>query len=62
MDRARSVQNGFDRSRSGFVHSLNDTTVVENASGGRTSADAGFARSVVDNDPEISNRAGERIP
>ena len=51
MDHARSVQNGIDRSTSGFVHYLSDTTVVENSSGGRTSADAGFAQSVVDNDP-----------
>ncbi len=52
MDHARSVQNGIDRSTSGFVHYLNDTTVVEGSNGARTSADAGFAQSVVDNDPQ----------
>ncbi len=52
MDHARSVQSGIDRSTSGFVHYLNDTTVVENSSGGRSSADAGFAQSVVANDPQ----------
>jgi hypothetical protein len=52
MSHARSVQSGIDRSTSGFVHYLNDTTVVENAGGGRSSVDAGFAQSVVNNDPQ----------
>jgi hypothetical protein len=47
MSHARSVQSGIDRSTSGFFDYLNDTTVVENAGGGRSNVDAGFAQSVV---------------
>jgi hypothetical protein len=53
MSHARSVQDGIDRSTSGFVHYLNDTTVIENANGARATADAGFAQSVVDNDSQF---------
>jgi hypothetical protein len=52
MSHARSVQQSIDRSTSGFVHYLNDTTVVEGPGGARGSANEGFAQSIVANDPQ----------
>ncbi len=51
MDHARSVQQSIDRSTSGFVHYLNDTTVLQGPNG-RTTENANFAQSVVNGDPQ----------
>ena len=52
MGHARAVQQSIDRSTSGFVHYLSGTTVIEGAGGARASIDAGFAQSIVNNDPQ----------
>ncbi len=51
MGHARAVQQSIDRSTSGFVHYLNDTTVLEGPGGARSSENADFAQSVVNGDP-----------
>jgi hypothetical protein len=52
MSHARDVQQSIDRSTSGFVHYLNDTTVLEGPGGARGTADAGFAQSIVSSNPQ----------
>jgi len=51
MQNARNVQNSIDRSTAGFVNYLNDTTVVQNASGGTSTVSQNFASSLVRSNP-----------
>jgi len=52
MRNARAVQDGIDRSTAGFVRYLNDSDVVQNASGAHLNVDAGTAQALTTFDPQ----------
>jgi hypothetical protein len=52
MRNARAVQDGIDRSTAGFVRYLNDSDVVEHASGAHLNVDAGTAQALTTFDPQ----------
>jgi len=52
MRNARAVQDGIDRSTAGFVRYLNDSDVVQNASGAHMNVDAGTAQALTTFDPQ----------
>jgi len=52
MRNARAVQDGIDRSTAGFVRYLNDSDVVQNASGAHVNVDASTAQALTTFDPQ----------